>query len=311
VPGGDDLVRAVRPPPETDMSRRGWLVPAGAAVAAILAAGTVGFATHRTPAGPAPMTESAMSGPESAAPGPGTAAAGPAGLIVREGDLVEASGPVADERMCSPAPALSGPCTRGIRVPGVAPAIGVTLRGRWHPQRLSDIEQRPYAPTSAGVPGPGPDVPDTPPCPAPAGGWRDGEESIDHRVHRYVHAHADRFAAPFATHAGNARVLVVPVVRGDVDQARTALTAIYHDNLCVVAAPGGRSIAADDKLQATTGEAVAAVMDDPAMGIYLVTPEDGRLRVNMIQLTRPLYDRLAAIGFDHLIIDPWIRPARR
>jgi hypothetical protein len=311
VPGGDDpraadgdLPRAARPPRDPAMSRRDWLVPVGAAAAAILAAGTVGYATHRTAAEPVPVAENVVSEP-------GPVAAGPAGLIVRDGDLVEASGPVDDEEMCSPAPTISGPCTHGIAVPGIGPANGVTLRGRWHPQGLSDIERLPYAPTSAGVMGPGPDIPDTPPCPAPAGGWRDGEDWSDDEVHHYVHAHPDRFAAPFATHVGNARILVVPVVSGDVEQARTALTTIYRDNLCVVAAPGERSITADDTLQATTGKAVGAVMDDPAMGIYLVTPEDGRLRVHMVQLTRPLYDRLAAIGFDQLIVDPWIRPARR
>lgn len=46
------------------------------------------------------------------------------------------------------------------------------------------------------------------------------------------------------------------MVSGDVAQARAALTAIYTANLCVVVAPGGRSIATEDQLQATTGEAV-------------------------------------------------------
>ncbi|MET8153790.1 hypothetical protein, partial [Actinoplanes sp. NPDC005259] len=152
------------------------------------------------------------------------------------------------------------------------------------------------------------DLPDTPPCPAPAGGWRDGEDWVDDQVREYLQAHADQFAEPFATHVGNARILVVEVVSGDVKQARAALTAIYTDNLCVVAAPGGHSIAAENTLQATTGQAVGALMDDPASDIYLATSEDGKMRVQMIQLTQPLYDKFAAIGLDHLILDPWIRP---
>jgi hypothetical protein len=44
-------------------------------------------------------------------------------------------------------------------------------------------------------------------------------------------------------------------------------------------------------------------------GIYMAGSEDGRIRVMMVQLTQPTYDELAAIGLDHLIIDPWIRPA--
>ncbi|MBB3098545.1 hypothetical protein FHR83_006244 [Actinoplanes campanulatus] len=238
------------------------------------------------------------------------AAAEPTGLIVRDGDLVEASGPVEEgSTMCSPAPvpAINGPCRHGIRVPGVEPTGGVTLHGRWRPDGLSDIRRMPYSPTSAGVLGDS-DLPDVPPCPAPAGGWRDGEDWVDGRVDDYLHAHADQFAQPFATHVGNARILVVEVVSGDVDQARAALTAIYADNLCVVAAPGGHSIAAEDKLQATTGKAVGALMDDPASGIYLASSEDGKMRVMMLQLTQPLYDKFAAIGLDHLILDPWIRP---
>ncbi|GAA3951636.1 hypothetical protein [Actinoplanes auranticolor] len=81
-----------------------------------------------------------------------------AGLIVRDGDLVEVSGPVEQgSTMCSPAPvpAVNGPCPHGIRVPGVEPAEGATLRGRWHPNGLSDIRRLPYTPASAGALGPG------------------------------------------------------------------------------------------------------------------------------------------------------------
>jgi hypothetical protein len=300
----DELGRATQPPPlEPDVSRsvspnrRGWLVPVAAAAAAILAAGTLGFATHRTPP------------PEPASvPVPVIVPAGRAELIVRDGDLVEASGSVEDWELCAPAPVFSDTCPYGTQVPGVWATDGATLRGRWHPIGLSDIQRMPYAPTSAGVLGDF-DLPDTPPCPAPAGGWRDGEDWVDDQVRDYLHAHAAQFAEPFATHVGNARILVVEVVSGDVDQARAALTAIYTDNLCVVAAPGGHSIAAENRLQATTGKAVGALMNDTALGIYLAHSEDGKIRVNMIQLTQPLYDKFAAIGLDHLILDPWIRPA--
>jgi hypothetical protein len=233
-------------------------------------------------------------------------------LIVREGDLVQASGPVeAGSRMCSPAldPLLfDTPCRWSIRVPGVEPTDGATVRGRWHPGRLSDIRRMPYSPPSTGRLGDS-DLPDTPPCPAPAGGWRDGEDYFDEPVRDYLRAHAEQFAEPFATHVGNARILVVEVISGDVDQARAALEAIYTDNLCVVAAPGGHSIAAEERLQATTGEAIGALMDGTGRsGIYTASSENGKIRVMMVQLTEPLYDKLAAIGLDRLILDPWIRP---
>lgn len=303
--------RATQPPPlEPDptqsvtSNRRKWLLPVGVAAATLLTAGALGFATQRTPPEPAPM-------PETAAARPGTVLAGPAALIVRDGDLVEASGPVEDSRMCAPAPvpAINAPCPWAIRVPGVRPTAGTTLRGRWHPNGLSDIQRMPYSPPTTGTPGDY-DLPDTPPCPAPPGGWRDGEDWVDDQVNDYLVAHAEQFAEPFATHVGNARIKVVEVVSSDVDQARAALTAIYTDNLCVVAAPGKHSIADEKKLQATTGEAVGVLMDGTGRsGIYLAGSEDGKIRVQMVELTQPVYDKLAAIGHDHLIIDPWIRPA--
>jgi hypothetical protein len=52
-------------------------------------------------------------------------------------------------------------------------------------------------------------------------------------------------------------------------------------------------------------------MDDTTLDIYMAIPEDGKMRVSMVRLTQPLYDKLAAIGFDHLILDPWVRPVGR
>lgn len=260
------------------------------------------FAATRTAVNPSPVFGMVSAGPESDA-------AKRNGLVLHDGDRVEASGAVEDGHLCAPAPTGAVTCPYGIAVPGVAATGGTTLRGRWHAGGLSDIEQLPYAPSPAGELGDGPVLPDSPPCPAPPGGWRAGEDTgSDDRIRDHLRAHPDRFAEPFATHSGNARILVVEVVRGDIERARTELTAIDPGNLCVVAAPGGRSIAEDDELQATAGTAVRALMNDPASGIYLTSPEDGRIRVLMVQLTPALYDRLATIGLDRLVLDPWIRP---
>lgn len=71
-----------------------------------------------------------------------------------------------------------------------------------------------------GALGPGPYRPDTPPCPAPAGGWSASEDwltlGLDDPVRDYLRRHADQYAEPFATHSANARILVVEVVSGDV-----------------------------------------------------------------------------------------------
>ncbi|WP_212987577.1 hypothetical protein [Actinoplanes auranticolor] len=96
---------------------------------------------------------------------------------------------------------------------------------------------------------------------------------------------------------------------GDVARAWAALTAVSTANLCVVAAPGERSLADDDKLEAATGKAVEALMNDRDLGIYLAGPEDGKMRMTMLHLTQRHYDKLAAIGLEHVIIEPWIRPA--
>lgn len=55
-------------------------------------------------------------------------------------------------------------------------------------------------------------------------------------------------------------------------------------------------------------------MDDPASGIYTPHSEDGKIRVNMVQLTQPLYDKFTAIGLGHLTprtLDPPGRPVAR
>ncbi|MEV4282968.1 hypothetical protein [Actinoplanes xinjiangensis] len=304
---GERWRAAQPPPPEPDMSRwvtprrRNWLIPVGAAAATVLAAGALVFATHREPPEPTP--------------GPAVVAADPAALIVRDGDLVEASGRVEDAQMCAPAPVAGDSCPYSIGVPAVAPTDGVTLHGRWHPGELSEIRQMPYSPSSAGSGGSVYDLPLTPPCVAPPGGWPADDEwgtpEVEDPLRDYLRAHADRFAEPFATHSGDARILVVRVVRGDVAEARAALTAVYTANICVVAAPGSRTIAADEELRATVGQAVGTLMGDRSLGIYSAAPEDGRMRVQMVQLTQPLYDRLVTIGLDHLILDPWIRPVVR
>jgi hypothetical protein len=50
-------------------------------------------------------------------------------------------------------------------------------------------------------------------------------------------------------------------------------------------------------------------VNDEDLGIHLAGSENGKMRVMMLQLTQPPHDKFAAIGLDHLILDPRIRPA--
>ncbi|MEU4157216.1 hypothetical protein [Actinoplanes sp. NPDC026670] len=325
---GERWRAAQPPPPEPDASRwvtparRGWLVPAGAAAATVLAAGAMVFATQRTPADPVlevspdPAVSTMPVVPTSSAvPSRPAETDEPASLIVRDGDLVEVSGRVKDGELCAPAPIGGDSCPYDIDVPGVPPSDGVTLRARWHRDGLSDIEVLPYAPTSAGAGWLASPLPQTPPCSAPPGGWSEkkdwGTPEVEDPLRNYLHEHADQFAEQYVTHLNGARIMVVTVVKGDVEKARKALEAIYTANLCVVGAPGERSLAADEELQATVGAATRDLMGDNISGVYMARQEEDRIRVNMVQLTEPLYERLVAIGLDRQIIDPWIRPVTR
>jgi hypothetical protein len=301
--------RATQPdPPEPDPTRwvtrveparQRWLAPVSAAAATILVAGALVFAAHQ--GGRLPDV-------------PVIRPAGPAALIVRDGDLVEATGRVESRpqgtQFCAPAPVAEDSCPYSIAVSGVDPAAEVHLRGTWHPGALTGIEK--LAVRSAP---PSPDVVFDLPCAAPAGGWRTDEDAdnpvVWEPINSYLTAHPQQYAAPYVAYAGPAHVLVVQVVSGDVDQARTALKAIYPANLCVVGRPGHRSIADDQELAATVGKPIGELMNENSLGIYLAQPEDGRMLVKMVQLTPALYDKLAAIGLNRLIIDPWLRPAGR
>ena len=67
----------------------------------------------------------------------------------------------------------------------------------------------------------------------------------------------------------------------------------------------GRAASRTAEMAKAPPSAVGALMDGTGRsGSYLAGSEGGKMRVMMVQLTQPLCDQLAAIGLDHLILDP-------
>ncbi|GAA2553067.1 hypothetical protein GCM10010435_24290 [Winogradskya consettensis] len=290
-------------PPEPDTTRwiqhnRRWLPVLAAAAATLIAGGAAVVLADR------PSDDA----------GPAAAEA----LVVHDGDTVEASGTVLSlpgepVRFCAPAPvALGGgggpeaDCPFYVPVTGVDPAEGeFHLVGVWHAGTLTVTEQGPPSPAT-----PAPTMPDEPPCPAPAGGWKtDAGDRTE--LYKYLdEQHPDQFRPVWVAHPGGVEVLVIEVVKGDAAQARGELAKRYTGNLCVVATPGRPSIADQRKLTETVGDAVGDLMDDHANGIYATATGD-TVRPELVILTPQLYATFADIGFTSLVPDPWLRPVKK
>lgn len=268
-----------------------------------------------------------------------TAGADPAGLVVDDGDLVEASGqvivaPGRPARFCAPAPVAAigrtddapPECALGIDLTGVDAARlsdrslvkGVTvgqarLRGTWRAGTLQVTDQGP--PAAAAPTG----FDDSVPCPAPKGGWKPGGYVDSNAMHEYVYdRHPDRFRPFWVGHPDGlptgpttgpqpAEVMVVEVVAGDPAKEEQQLRKLYTGNLCVVSAPGRPSLARQQQLRDQVTAAMDPVMTDPANGIFSFGGDDV-FTVELMMLTPRLYDRFAAIGFDLLRLEPWLRP---
>jgi len=286
-----------------------------------------------------------------ARPGDGSPAAGPsasaavevsasagarqAGLVVRDGARVQASGAVVAEpgkpvRFCAPAPVVGGEgdvpgCAVGVPVTGVdldrltdAGKQGTVrfgwarLRGVWQQGTLRVAEQEPPEPAT-----PEPEL--VLPCPAPAGGWQRGPLGDTNRLIEYVEGErSDRFRRPWVTYpdgtprdetqmATATEVMVVEVVRGDIGEARAELAKRYAGNLCVVAAPAGaRSLAEQSDLLASVQPALTRIMEDPANGVYASSGGD-TVVAEMLMLTPALHEKLTAIS-PGIEASPWLRP---
>lgn len=332
--------RAAQPgPPQPDLTRLRssrprvrWVpVLAAASVAAIAVAVAVTVLPDR-----------------SGSSGPVAGGGGAAQYLVRDGDRVEVTGKViaAPERpvvYCAP---LAGPGLAGDDAPSCPADFAVTLtgvdlgrlaepgttggvrfgyarlRGIWHDRTIAVDEQSMPAANALN----GPDT-DPVPCPEPAGGWpvpdppRNDLPSTA-AVERLVEQQPERFGATWVAFPDGmtrpARAWTVPVVlvvnllKGDVDQARRDLQPLYDGTLCI--SPGrvthSRLIEAARK-----GESLAR---DSRNGIWAIsglgpTEEETGLepiKVHLLVVDERLYGEFQKIGLDLLLLYPAVRPIR-
>ncbi|GAA2392842.1 hypothetical protein [Dactylosporangium salmoneum] len=265
-----------------------------------------------------------------AAPAPRRSAGG---LLVTDGDTVEASGrvellPGRAPRFCAPAPetgegtvpsATAPPkgCRMGVdlagldatRLPGDGTAL---LRGTLRHGVLQVTAQAPARPD------PAPSFDWRVPCPAPAGGWSRGRPD-DEGLHELVYdEHPDwyrdlRVAYPDgepgdATESPQPRtVFVVEVVATDHGAAERAVRDRYAGDVCFVTLPGAKSLADQQRDLEQVQDVVDPLMRDPANGIYLVSGGD-LVEVQMVALTPALRERLHPV-LPLISANPWLRPA--
>ena len=321
------------PPP---VRARRWPAVAAAAAVALIAGGSAVLAGgHRGPApgGSAPTQQ----------PGAPRASQNPAALVVHDDDVVEATGQVIAAPgkpvvYCPdlPQPAIGYPpgqepapsCPPGYAVTvvgvrldqltGVTTVRGVrvgeaTLRGTWHDRVITVARQS--APTQYPVPQ---GLPEHPPCPPPAGGWRPGPVEAQ-AAQEYVQAHPDRFgqvwigwpdgpptgstAAP--GYQDKTQVLVVGVATGELAAAQRDLAAVYPGNLCVQ-----RTEYSAAQAERVRG-AASRLMDDQRNGIISVGLGSNALlpvEVELTVLDERVYRALAGINPRLLDLQPAIRP---
>lgn len=333
---GERWQAAQPPPPEPDRTRwatereSGWRSRAGR----FLTVGVVAAAVAATIAGSMALWPRAASGPEQV-PGATTAAPtgtpDPAALVVRDGDVVEATGEIEiDEgkpvRFCPPAamiaPMPPPPCPHALTATGVDldrlanRKVSVEgrlsgwarLRGVYRAGTLAVTDQWAEMPAN---PGPRPLTP--PSCQPPPGGWRTKDTGNSDRLAQFVDKQRDRFSGLDVTYPadtpGSVMVLVVGVVGEDPAAAQKALARLYDGNLCVVAARN--TLAQLDRAR----WAAAEVMGDRQTTIHSVTTgdddaADARVAVGMVRLDPTTYDKLRKIGLDRLSLNPWLRPVR-
>jgi hypothetical protein len=319
---------------QLNQPQRRWLFPALAAasiaIVLLVVSPVLKEPDPAPPTGSGPHPSSSEQAPQ------GSARA----LIVHEGDRVEVTGlviaaPNQDALYCPPRPTAQDP-QDPLATPGETPPAAVrpiptcpaslavrlngldvdrlasaetiqatrigyaTIRGTWQGQSIDITEQ-----TAPEQPSPAPldDVP----CTAPSGGWRvektDSPSELN-ALDAHLKAQPQRFSNGRVTYqnspAGQATVMVVPVVSGDLSVTEQELSTIYHGNLCITR--GTLSIAEGDSI----AQRVGSLMNTAR--ISGVSVQGDQVHVTLFILTDQLYEQLASIGVDKLDLQPAVRP---
>ncbi len=288
--------------PRSPLSRWGPLAAAATVVA--LVAGVVAFVHDAEPERATTLT--AVANPYD-------------GLVVRDGDHVEASGLVdvlADGRavFCGNVPiAASNPpifgCEPNIYMEGLdlnrlihpfshreGRAGSVHVRGRLAGGVLTVTEQLDTLPPSRELP------PRDVPCRPPDGGWSTESPDTD-QLHDYIdNLHPGWFSTPRVGQADGRSVFVVSVVAGDLEVVRRELRDRFGGNLCLVDARGRRSLAEGTAIR----DAVRDLARNRAYGINTIGGSDV-VNVGLPVVTPELAEKFAGIAAD-LRLEPSIRP---
>jgi hypothetical protein len=295
---GEQWRAAQPPPPEIDVSRlrgrRRW-VPLVAAASVVLVAAGVVYATGSSP-------------PEPAAHGPSRLDR----FVVREGTTVRATGEVAEQGggkvdLCWPGSSAVRNCPSAVPVVGFdftkqakvheydgLRVVLAQVTGVWKGGVLTVTEQAPPDADWDAWPEQFPL-----PCSPPDSGWRNSTLS-QHGVRPYLNEHADQFGMPWFSRT----VFVVPVVEGDVAQARREIESRYDGDLCVVDALGRPSLAERNSAKAR----LDPLVQDPANGALYYDPEDLRpLRLELRMVTPELLEKFGWIG-DEVEFKAWLQP---
>jgi hypothetical protein len=253
-----------------------------------------------------------------------------AGLVVHDGDTVEASGavlllPGQKPRFCAPAPVTAegtvggAPkrCEMGVDLDGLdATKLGpdgrTLLRGTLRGGVLQVSGQGP------GRPEPTETFDWQVPCPAPAGGWKSGERPDDNGLHELIYdEHPDWFRDLRVTYPDGEpgsstdgptprTVFVIEIVTPDHDAAERAVRSRYTGNICVVVNTGAKSLA-DQQRDLERVQAVAdPLMQDRTSGVYMLIGGD-KVELQMVMLTPELDGRLAPVR-ELITANPWLRP---
>jgi hypothetical protein len=256
-------------------------------------------------------------------------------LVVRAGDLVQATGEITaapggpvlfDSGRLSPEPPPSGPGPYAVVVTGVDLARltgretndgiltgSATIRGSWRDRTVAVTETVEPVPPAAdpdawpsdGIPGP-----------PPAGGWEPAGLPDTGDLERYLDQHGERFGGIWVGHPDGpprppdyyptTEVLIVEVVAGDLQDAHDELARRFTGNLCVTSGSVSRATVRADERR------LRPLLRDSRNGIKMFGHNHQRRAViDLLVLEQAIYDRIAAVpNSGTFIIRPAIRPVR-